>query len=125
MFDQDMYADVSPEHLVPKTDGVTAFGEGARVRGQWSAYPSIGVWVNLSEGKHTELVVGFDATHIHTKGGTTVAADATDTGQGNGVSSHRTERKSPKAVGYGVHRDGSNLAGRVRPFDPTRRSGGH
>lgn len=99
MFDWDMYADVSLAHLVPKTDNVTAFSEWARVRGQWSDYPSIGAWVNLSEGKHTELVVGFDATHVHTEGGNTVAADATDAGQGNGVHSHRSERESSKVVG--------------------------
>lgn len=100
MFDWDMYADVSLEHLVPKTDNVTAFSEWAHVRGEWSAYPSVGAWVNLSGGKHTELVVGFDATHVHTKGGNTVAEGAVDAGQGNGVYSHRTERTSPRVVGY-------------------------
>ncbi|MDQ0784780.1 peptidoglycan-binding protein [Streptomyces sp. B3I8] len=100
MFDWDMYADVSLDHLVPKTDRVTAFSDWARVRGQWSEYPSIGAWVNLSQGRHTELVVGFDATHIRTKGGSTVAEDATDAGRGNGVYSHRTERRGSEVVGY-------------------------
>ncbi|MFB7335695.1 peptidoglycan-binding protein [Streptomyces adustus] len=100
MFDWDMYADVSLEHLVPKVDNVTSFSQWASTRGKWSEYPSVGAWVNLSGGGHTELVVGFDATEVHTKGGNTVAADAVDAGQGNGVYSHRTERKSPKVVGY-------------------------
>ncbi|MFF2400641.1 peptidoglycan-binding protein [Streptomyces goshikiensis] len=100
MFDWDMYADVGLEHLVPKVNNVSVFTDWARTRGQWSGYPSVGAWTNLSRGGHTELVVGFDDTHVYTKGGNTVPEDATDAGQGYGVYSHRIKRRSSRVVGY-------------------------
>jgi hypothetical protein len=85
---------------VPKVDSVAAFSEWARAHGEWSDYPSVEAWASLSGGKHTELVVGFDVTHVHTKGGGTMAAGAVDDGQANGVRSHRTERRDSGVVGY-------------------------
>ncbi|CAM5271077.1 hypothetical protein STANM309S_06395 [Streptomyces tanashiensis] len=68
MFNWDMYADVGLDHIVPKVNNVSVFTEWARTRDQWSDYPSIGAWTNLSQGGHTEVVVGFDETHVYTKG---------------------------------------------------------
>ncbi|MFJ5551673.1 peptidoglycan-binding protein [Streptomyces sp. NPDC093225] len=100
MFNWDMYADVGLDHIVPKVNNVSVFTEWARTRDQWSDYPSIGAWTNLSHGGHTEVVVGFDETHVYTKGGNTVPENAEDAGQGFGVYSHSTERRSMKVVGY-------------------------
>lgn len=100
IFDWDMYAAVGLPAVVPKVDNVNTFSAWARARGQWSEYPSVGAWVNLSNGGHTEIVTGFDATYVYTKGGNSVQAGSTDAGQGNGVWSHRTERRSTRVVGY-------------------------
>ncbi|WP_431968809.1 hypothetical protein [Actinacidiphila sp. bgisy160] len=100
MFDWDMYADVGLTAAVPKTASVSAFTSWARVHGCWSEYPSIGAWTNFGNGAHTEIVTGFDATYVYTKGGNSVAAGAADAGQGNGVFSHRTERRSSRVTGY-------------------------
>ncbi|AIA06538.1 peptidoglycan-binding protein [Streptomyces albulus] len=100
MFDWDMYADLGLEEIVPKVDNVNAFTEWAKHRDRWSVYPSVGAWVNLSDGRHTELVVGFDETHVYTKGGNSVKQGAADGGQGNGVYAHKIERKSAQIVGY-------------------------
>ena len=100
IFDWDMYADVGLAAIVPKVDNVSVFTDWAKARGQWSEYPSIGAWVNFGNGSHTEIVVGFDATNVYTKGGNSVQAGSTDAGQGNGVWSHTTARQSPRVVGY-------------------------
>lgn len=100
MWDWDMYSDVGLAAVVPKLDNVSAFSEWAQKRGQWSEYPSIGAWVNFSDGAHTELVVGFDDTNVYTKGGNSVQAGSTDNGQGNGVWQHTTARRAKKVVGY-------------------------
>jgi hypothetical protein len=100
MFDWDMYADVGLAAVVPRLDNVSAFTEWAQKRGQWSDYPSIGAWVNFSNGAHTELVVGFDDTNVYTKGGNSVQAGSSDNGQGNGVWRHTTARRATKVVGY-------------------------
>ncbi|WP_169314304.1 peptidoglycan-binding protein [Streptomyces piniterrae] len=100
MFDWDMYADTGLEEFVPKIASVNGFTSWAKEREQWSEYPSVGAWVNLHDGGHTELVVGFDETYVYTKGGNTVEAGATDANQGKGVYSHKTERKSASIVGY-------------------------
>jgi peptidoglycan hydrolase-like protein with peptidoglycan-binding domain len=118
MFDWDMYADVALEHLVPKVVNVTAFSNWARARGQWSPYPSVGAWVNLHGSKHTELVVGFDGTHVHTKGGNTIPEGTVDDGQGYGVYSHRTERSSPGIIGYFAPRFENGCPPTADPDDP-------
>lgn len=100
IFDWCMYADVGLEKIVPKTALVAAFAEHAKEHGQWSEYPSVGAWVDFHNGGHTELVVGFDETHVYTKGGNSVEAGAEDASKGNGVFSHKTERKDPKVTGY-------------------------
>lgn len=100
IFDWDMYADTGLAAIVPKTASVAGFTAWAKQRGQWSEYPSIGAWVNLGDGAHTELVVGFDADTVYTKGGNSVKAGSTDAGQGNGVWSHATPRRSARVTGY-------------------------
>jgi hypothetical protein len=99
IFDWCMYHDVQMDGIVPKVDNVVVFSNYARKNGQWSEYPSVGAWVNLGNG-HTEIVVGFDKDTVYTKGGNSVKAGATDAGQGNGVWSHATLRRSSRVVGY-------------------------
>ena len=96
----DMYEDMGLQAIVPKVDNVGAFTAWAKAHGQWSQYPSVGAWVNLGNGAHTELVTGFDEINIRTKGGNSVKTGATDNGQGNGVWSHTSERRSARVVGY-------------------------
>jgi peptidoglycan hydrolase-like protein with peptidoglycan-binding domain len=100
IFGWDMYHDVGLDSVVPKVDNVTVFSNWARARGQWSEYPSIGAWVNLASGGHTETVVGFDADYVYTKGGNSIQTGAADNGQGNGVWSHSSARRSARVVGY-------------------------
>ncbi|WP_428957918.1 hypothetical protein [Streptomyces sp. cg35] len=100
MFDWCMYEDAKLEKIVPKVANVGAFTSHAKSKGQWSEYPSVGAWVNFSNGGHTELVVGFDADNVYTKGGNSIKAGAADNGQGNGVFQHTTARRSSKVVGY-------------------------
>lgn len=95
-----IYEDVHLQGCVPKVDNVSVFSAWAKARGQWSEYPSVGAWVNFGAGQHTEIVTGFDATTVRTKGGNSVKAGATDAGQGNGVWSHVTERRSARVTGY-------------------------
>jgi hypothetical protein len=45
-------------------------------------------------------VVGFDADYVYTKGGNSMKAGAADNGQGNGVWSHSSARRSARVVGY-------------------------
>ncbi|MGC0421015.1 glycoside hydrolase family 25 protein [Embleya sp. AB8] len=99
IFDWCMYDDVGLADLVPKVDNVDVFSDWARARGQWSEYPSVGAWVNFSNGAHTELVLRFDDTYVWTKGGNTLPTGG-DGGQGNGVYAHRNLRHDPKIVGY-------------------------
>jgi hypothetical protein len=103
IFDWDMYADVDLKAIVPKVDNVSVFSDWARKRGQWSEYPSVGAWVNLSDGGHTEIVIGWNADYVFTKGGNTIPTGAADSGQGNGVFRHDnpgTPRRSARVVGY-------------------------
>jgi hypothetical protein len=100
IWDWDMFHDVGLDGLVPKTDNVAAFTTWAKQRGQWSEYPSVGAWVNFGNGAHTEIVIGFDADSVFTKGGNSVAADATDRGQGNGVWRHSHARRDTYVTGY-------------------------
>ncbi|MEU1372010.1 GH25 family lysozyme, partial [Streptomyces sp. NPDC005803] len=100
IFDWDMFHDCGLDAVVPKTDNVKAFTAWAKARGQWSEYPSVGSWVNFNNGAHTEIVVGFDAKNVYTKGGNSIKAGAVDNGQGNGVWSHSHARTSAAVVGY-------------------------
>jgi hypothetical protein len=103
IFDWCMYDDCNLQAIVPKVDNVGTFTNWAKARGQWSAYPSVGAWVNFENGGHTEVVVGFDKNYVYTKGGNTIATGAADSGQGNGVYLHDnpgTLRTSSKVVGY-------------------------
>jgi hypothetical protein len=100
IFDWDMYHDVGLDAIVPKTDNVDSFTSWAKAHGQWSLYPSVGAWVNFSNGAHTEIVVGFDATTVYTKGGNSIQSGAVDNGQGNGVWSHSHARTDAAVVGY-------------------------
>lgn len=100
IFNWDMFHDCGLDAIVPKTDNVTAFTQWAQTRGQWSLYPSVGAWVNFDNGGHTEIVVGFDATRVFTKGGNSIQAGAKDGGQGNGVWSHSELRKATRVTGY-------------------------
>ena len=95
----DQYHDAGFGSIVPKLDNVVVFSNWARSHGQWSEYPSIGAWTNFGNG-HCELVVGFDAGTVRTKGGNSAKAGATDNGQGNGVWSHSHARRDAYVVGY-------------------------
>ncbi|MFJ9374447.1 hypothetical protein [Streptomyces sp. NPDC101455] len=100
IFDWDMYHGVGLDAIVPKTASVDGMTSWAQKKGQWSQYPSAGAWVNFSDGAHTELVVGFDADNVYTKGGNSLQVGAVDNGQGNGVWSHESPRLSKRVVGY-------------------------
>ncbi|MDQ1041376.1 hypothetical protein QFZ75_007878 [Streptomyces sp. V3I8] len=100
MYDWCMYEDAKLEKIVPKVASVSVFTDWAKRNKQWSAYPSVGAWVNFSNGGHTELVIGFDETYVYTKGGNSIVAGAADAGQGNGVWTHKTERRAARIVGY-------------------------
>ena len=95
----DQYHDAGFGGIVPKLDNVVVFSDWARSHHQWSDYPSIGAWTNFGNG-HCELVVGFDATTVRTKGGNSVRSGAADNGQGNGVWSHSHARRDAYVVGY-------------------------
>jgi hypothetical protein len=119
IFDWDMYHDVQMDAVVPKTDNVNSFTSWAKARGQWSEYPSVGSWVNFSNGAHTELVIGFDADYVYTKGGNSLETGAVDAGQGNGVWSHSNLRRSSKVVGYfAPHYPDSICPPTADPHDP-------
>lgn len=100
IFNWCMFHDQGLDGIVPKTDNVTAFTTWAKTRGQWSEYPSVGAWVNFDNGAHTEIVTGFDAQHVFTKGGNSIQTGATDSGQGNGVWSHSELRTATRVTGY-------------------------
>lgn len=100
MWNWDMAHDLGFDKIVPKVDNVSAFSAWAERHGQWSEYPSVGAWVNFGNGAHTEIVTGFDAVNVRTKGGNSLKEGAVDNGQGNGVWSHTTARRSSRVVGY-------------------------
>lgn len=99
-FNWDMYSSVGLTSIVPKTASVAGMSTWAQQHGQWSQYPSVGAEVNFSNGGHTEIVIGFDADNMYSKGGNSLQTGAVDNGQGNGVWSHVTPRRSKKIVGY-------------------------
>ena len=109
IFDWDMYHDVGLDTIVPKTDNVSSFTSWAKSRGQWSEYPSVGSWVNFGNGAHTELVIGFDATTVYTKGGNSLETGAVDNGQGNGVWRHSRTRTDSYVTGYFAPRFPDNI----------------
>jgi hypothetical protein len=100
IFDWVMYSRTGLASIVPKVDNTDVFSNWAKQRGQWSEYPSVGAWVNFGDGAHTEIVTGFDAATVYTKGGNSVKAGSTDAGQGNGVWSHATARRAVRVTGY-------------------------
>lgn len=100
IWDWCMYNEVGLAGVVPKTDNVADFTTWAKTRGQWSLYPSVGAWVNFDNGGHTEIVTGFDGQRVYTKGGNSIQAGATDSGQGNGVWSHSELRAATRVTGY-------------------------
>ncbi|MER6064821.1 hypothetical protein ABT167_27340 [Streptomyces sp. NPDC001792] len=99
-FAWDMFHDLAMDAIVPKTASVSAVASWAKQHGQWSEYPSIGAWVDFGSGSHTEIVVGFDADNVYTKGGNSIEAGAVDSGQGNGVWSHAHARRDSYVTGY-------------------------
>ncbi|MFI6588407.1 peptidoglycan-binding protein [Embleya sp. NPDC050493] len=117
IFDWCMYNDVGLARIVPKVDNVSAFADWARVRGQWSEYPSWGAWVDFGNGAHTEIVVRFDDVHVYTKGGNTIPTGG-DAGQGNGVYSHTFRRTDPRVTGYLAPRFPDGCPPTADPHDP-------
>lgn len=99
-FDWDMFHDVGLDAIVPKSAAVFQLVEWAKAHGQWSEYPSIGAEVVFGGSAHTEIVVGFDADTVYTKGGNSIQTGAVDNGQGNGVWSHSHARRDPYVTGY-------------------------
>lgn len=100
IFNWCMYHDLGLDKAVPKTDYVPTFKKWALDHGLWSEYPSVGAWVNIGDGSHTEIVTGFDATYVYTKGGNSLKDGAEDHGMGNGVWSHRKKRRDARVTGY-------------------------
>jgi hypothetical protein len=100
IFDWDMFHDVGLDAIVPKTASVAAMAAYAKQHGQWSEYPSVGALVDFGNGAHTEIVVGFDADTVYTKGGNSIQTGAADNGQGNGVWSHAHARRDSYVTGY-------------------------
>jgi hypothetical protein len=96
----DMYHDCALDSAVPKTDNVNDFATWARAHGEWSQYPSVGAWMDLGDGAHAEVVIGFTATDVISKGWNSVQTGATDAGQGNGVWTHTLPRTDPRITGY-------------------------
>ena len=119
IFDWDMFKDTGLEAVVPKTDNVSAFTNWAKQQGQWSEYPSVGALVNFGNGAHTEIVIGFDADTVYTKGGNSIQAGAADNGQGNGVWSHAHARRDSYVTGYFAPRDPDGVCPPTAdPHDP-------
>ncbi|MER5694965.1 glycoside hydrolase family 25 protein [Streptomyces mirabilis] len=96
----DMYHECGLDAVVPKTDNVNAFAAWARSNGQWTEYPSVGAWTDFGAGAHCEVVIGFTATTVTTKGWNSVQTGSTDAGQGNGVWVHTNDRTDPRITGY-------------------------
>ncbi|MCF2531584.1 glycoside hydrolase family 25 protein [Yinghuangia soli] len=94
-----MYDDAGLAGIVPRTHSIDAFSAWAKVRGQWSAYPSLGAWMNWRDGGQAEIVVAFTPTTVTTKGGNAVREGA-DAGPGRGVYTHTYRRKDPRITGY-------------------------
>ncbi|MEY9873565.1 hypothetical protein ABH931_003054 [Streptacidiphilus sp. MAP12-33] len=100
IFEWCMFHDVGMDAIVPKTAAVAELASWAQAHGQWSEYPSVGALTIFGGDVHTEIVMGFDPDIVHTKGGNSVQAGATDNGQGNGVWSHQHARRDAYVTGY-------------------------
>ncbi|WP_052442313.1 hypothetical protein [Streptacidiphilus neutrinimicus] len=100
IFEWCMFHDVGLDAIVPKTAAVAELASWAQAHGQWSEYPSVGSLTIFGGDVHTEIVTGFDADNVYTKGGNSIQAGATDDGQGNGVWSHQHARRDPYVTGY-------------------------
>lgn len=96
----DEFHECGLDSIVPKTDNVTAFADWARANGEWTEWPSVGAWMDVGDGSHCEVVIGFDGTNVITKGWNSVQAGAADSGQGNGVWVHTNARTDPRITGY-------------------------
>lgn len=94
----DEYHECGLDSIVPKTDNVTAFANWAQQHGEWTEWPSVGAWADFGAGAHAEVVIGFTATTVTTKGWNSIQTGATDSGQGNGVWVHTNPRSVP--TGY-------------------------
>ncbi|MGW0660044.1 glycoside hydrolase family 25 protein [Streptodolium elevatio] len=117
IFEWCMYEDAGLVSVVPKTNNVTSFSNWARQRGQWTAYPSLGAWVNFDDGQHTEIVVGFTRTHVTTKGGNS-KPEGGDGRQGRGVYTHTYRRTDPGITGYFAPRFPDGCPPTADPSDP-------
>jgi hypothetical protein len=100
IFEWCMFHDVGLDAIVPKTAAVAELASWAQARGQWSEYPSVGALTIFGGDVHTEIVMGFDADTVYTKGGNSIPAGAADNGQGDGVWSHQHARRDPYVTGY-------------------------
>jgi hypothetical protein len=96
----DEYHECGLDSAVPKTDNVNDFTTWAQAHGEWTEWPSIGAWANFGNGSHCEIVIGFTATDVITKGWNSVQTGAADSGQGNGVWIHTNPRTDPRITGY-------------------------
>lgn len=94
----DMFHECGLDAIVPRTDNVNAFADWARAHGEWTEWPSVGAWADFGNGAHCEIVIGWTADTVITKGWNSVQAGAADSGQGNGVWVHRNPRSVP--TGY-------------------------
>lgn len=94
----DEYHECGLDSIVPKTDNVTTFANWAQQNGEWTEWPSVGAWADFGAGAHAEVVIGFTATTVTTKGWNSIQTGATDSGQGNGVWVHTNPRSVP--TGY-------------------------
>ncbi|HWU24096.1 MAG TPA: hypothetical protein VN088_21350, partial [Nocardioides sp.] len=115
----DEFHECGLDSAVPKTDNVNDFAAWARAHGEWSEYPSIGAWMDVGDGAHCEVVLGFTATTVLSKGWNSVQSGATDSGQGNGVWTHVNARTDPRITGYLAPRFPDNICPPTAdPHDP-------
>jgi len=96
----DEYHECGLDSIVPRTDNVNSFANWARSHGEWTEYPSVGAWMDVGDGAHCEVVIGFTATKVISKGWNSIQSGAADSGQGNGVWIHTDDRTDPRVTGY-------------------------
>lgn len=94
----DQYHECGLDSAIPKTDNVNDFANWARAHGEWTEWPSVGAWADFGNGAHAEIVIGFTAADVITKGWNSVQTGAADSGQGSGVWVHTNPRSVP--TGY-------------------------
>ncbi|MFF1469155.1 hypothetical protein [Streptomyces mirabilis] len=113
----DEFHECGLDKIVPRTDNVNDFAKWARANGEWTQWPSIGAWADFGDGAHCEIVIGFTATTVTTKGWNSVQTGSTDAGQGNGVWVHTNPRSVP--TGYLAPRFGDGACPpTANPHDP-------